>query len=157
MTASVATAGVLAWAAVTAAGDVRPAAAANIADEAPAYAVEDYHYPRAEEIQEEQGILLKRGDGHITLVDCRPGTGLLHVMARGEKEFCFRTTGDSGQLTVELAGTYLVMGNDYTTEVDMTRDSETKTYDIEKNNWTAVGETVEGGREYALVEIRTTK
>ncbi|MFC9424513.1 hypothetical protein [Streptomyces sp. NPDC056987] len=149
----------LAWAAVAASsGEPRPGTAvARVADQAPAYAVEDFAYPQAGEIHEEKGLLLKRGDGHITLADCRSGTDLLHVMARGYEEFCFRTTGDSGWLTMELPNAYLVMGNDYATEVDMTRGTETKTYDIEKNTWTGVGETVENGREYTLMEIRTTK
>ncbi len=40
----------------------------------------------------------------------------------------------------------------------MTTGTEEKSFDIDKNTWTAVGESAdEQGREFMLVEIRTTK
>ncbi|MGW0825544.1 hypothetical protein [Streptomyces sp. NPDC002845] len=154
-------AGALAWT-VLGAGPSRTEAdgpAVAVADEAPGYAVEDFNYPQADKILEEQDIVLKRGDGHITLADCASGTNLLQVMARRNAEtICFKVTGDSGWLTMEIPAVYVIRGNDYNTEVDMTVGSEEKTFEIDKNTWTAVGESAdEEGREHLLVEIRTSK
>ncbi|MDH6440498.1 hypothetical protein M2158_009039 [Streptomyces sp. SAI-144] len=130
----------------------------SVADEAPGYAVEDFAYPGADKILAEQGITLKRGDGHIVLAECGP-TGLLEVWARdrGEK-VCFRATGNSGYLALEIPSVYAIRGNDYTTQVDMTVGTEEQSYDISQNAWTPVGESAdEEGREFMLVEIRTSK
>ncbi|AKZ60063.1 putative secreted protein [Streptomyces ambofaciens ATCC 23877] len=133
--------------------------AVAVADEAPGYAVEDFAYPEADRILRERGIVLKRGDGHITLADCASGPGLLQVMARREDDvICFRTVGTSGWLTLEIPAVYVVRGNDYTTRVDMSVGDEEKSFDIEKNTWTSVGESAdEQGREFMLMEIRTSK
>ncbi|GHB27034.1 hypothetical protein GCM10010377_16270 [Streptomyces viridiviolaceus] len=158
-----AAAGALAWLAVPGGAPAAERAASepltSVADEAPGYAVEDFNYPQADKILAEQGIVLKRGDGRIVLADCASGTDLLRVMARRNAEtICFRTTGNSGWLTLEIPAVYVIRGNDYNTEVDMTVGSEEKTYSIEKNTWTAVGESAdEQGREHMLVEIRTAK
>ncbi|MFB7272578.1 hypothetical protein [Streptomyces sp. NPDC056244] len=155
--------GVLAWAAVAAgaAGGSHPGAGTtvSVADDAPAYAVEDFNYPEADEILAEQGLVLKRGDGHITLADCAGGTGLIQIMARKEAEIiCFRVVGNSGWLTMEIPAVFTVKGNDYDTEIDMTVGTEKKSFDILKNTWTAVGESAEEqGRDHMLVEIRTAK
>ncbi|MFW6690138.1 hypothetical protein [Streptomyces sp. MAR4 CNX-425] len=136
-------------------GQVAPAAAGT-----PAYAVEDFNYPQADKIHQETGILLKRGDGHITLVDCATTTAnVLEVYARGNAgPSCFRVTGDGGFLTLEMKSVYGIRGNDYTTEVDMTVDTEKKTYDIDTNAWTPVGESTDpDARDHLLVEIRSTK
>jgi hypothetical protein len=126
---------------------------------APGYAVEDFAYPNADQIQADRGILLKRGDGHITLADCASQTGLLEVWSRqSSDEYCFRVTGDGGWLTLELPSVYGIKGNDYSTEVDMTVDQEQHTFQVDKNAWTPVGESTDpNAREYALVEIRATK
>ncbi|GAA2566301.1 MULTISPECIES: hypothetical protein [Streptomyces] len=146
-------------AAGTQSGDEGSGPAVSVADEGPGYAVEDFNYPGADRILEERGIVLKRGDGHITLADCASGTDLIQVMARRAGDpICFRTVGTSGWLTMEIPAVYLVRGNDYATQVDMTVGDEEKSFDIEKNTWTAVGESAdEQGREHLLVEIRTTK
>lgn len=155
----------LAWAAVTGGtpgASERPggpaAAVAPVAEEAPGYAVEDFAYPGADRVLAERGITLKRGDGHIVLADCGP-TGLLEIWARGNTEkICFRTTGDSGYLTLEIPAVFTVKGNDYATQVDMTVDGTQQSYDITKNSWTPVGESAdEQARDFTLVEIRTTK
>ncbi|MFJ6391210.1 hypothetical protein ACIQJT_26775 [Streptomyces sp. NPDC091972] len=133
-------------------------AAATVADSAPGYAVETFDYPQADKILAEKNILLKRGDGHITLAECASGTGQLEVQARDRSKVCFDVKGTSGWLTLELPSVYLIRGNDYVTEVDMTVGAEETTYDIAKNAWTPVGEsTDEQGREFTLLEIRSTK
>lgn len=57
-----------------------------------------------------------------------------------------------------MPSVYTMRGNDYTTQVDMTVDDEEKSFDLEKNTWTAVGQSAdEQGREHMLVEIRSVK
>lgn len=155
----------LAWFTVTTGGTGASAAARasdavaeTAADATPGYAVEDFNYPQADKIYAEQGILLKRGDGHIVLADCVSDTGQLQVWVRSKANVCFNVTGDSGWLTLELPSVYGIKGNDYTTQVDMTTGTEEKSFDIPKNTMASVGETAdEQGRKFMLVEIRTSK
>ncbi|MFF4834984.1 hypothetical protein [Streptomyces sp. NPDC001315] len=159
-TLAAAVAGALAWAALTTGHQTESGGpAVSIADEAPGYAVEDFDYPQADKILAEQNILLKRGDGHITLADCASGTGLLQVLARQQAAtICFKVVGNEGWLTLEIPAVYAIKGNDYDTQVDMTVGTEQKSFDIDNNTWTAVGESAdEQGREHLLVEIRSTK
>lgn len=132
---------------------------ASVAEESPGYAVEDFSYPGADKILAERGIVLKRGDGHIMLADCSGGPGLLEVWSRKFKQtFCFKVTGDSGYLELEIPAVFTMKGNDYSTQVDMVFGDERKSYDINKNVWTSVGESTDPEqRDFALVEIRTSK
>ncbi|MCX4734244.1 hypothetical protein [Streptomyces sp. NBC_01363] len=132
---------------------------ALVAGDAPGSAVEDFSYPLADKILAERNIVLKRGDGHITLADCAGGTGLLEILARDRTDkICFKVVGDSGWLALELPAVYAIKGNDYTTAVDMTVGTEEKSFDIAKNTWTSVGETADPeGRDHMLVEIRSSK
>ncbi|MER8073416.1 hypothetical protein ABTZ59_34745 [Streptomyces sp. NPDC094034] len=163
-TLAVATAaGALAWAALSGAlTGVAPSqtdATSTVADGAPGYAVEDFNYPNADKILAEQNIVLKRGDGHITLVDCASGTGFIEVLGRRHaSKVCFKVVGNSGWLTLEIPAVYSMRGNDYTTQVDMTVGAEERSFDLEKNTWTAVGESDdEQSRQHMLVEIRSAK
>ncbi|MGW2564038.1 hypothetical protein ACWCXB_33430 [Streptomyces sp. NPDC001514] len=154
---AVAGAAALAWTTgATGAADVPNAVA--VADEAPGYAVEDFNYPQADKILAERGFLLKRGDGHIVLATCDSEPGLLEVWARSKDKVCFRFTGNSGYLSLELPSVYGIKGNEYTTEVNMTVADEEKSFDVAKNTWTPVGESADpDGREHMLVEIIATK
>ncbi|WP_230885303.1 hypothetical protein [Streptomyces spinoverrucosus] len=133
--------------------------AALVAGDTPGYAVEDFDYPQADKILAEQNIVLKRGDGHITLADCVSGTGQLELLARDRADkICFNTVGNEGWLTLEIPAVFSFKGNDYSTTVNMTVGSEEKSYEITKNTWTPVGETADPeGRDHMLVEIRITK
>ncbi|WP_374200964.1 hypothetical protein [Streptomyces bambusae] len=156
-------AGALAWLAVgggisPAPAQVSPNAMAAVADEGPGYAIEDFGYPNADKILAERGITLKRGDGHITLADCAGATDLLEVWSRANDKICFRVTGTTGYLTLEIPAVFAVRGNSYTTQVDMTTGTEAKTFDVNKNAWTPVGESAdEQGRDFMLMEIRTSR
>ncbi|MGW2819533.1 hypothetical protein ACWC24_00785 [Streptomyces sp. NPDC001443] len=121
--------------------------------------MEDFNHPQADEVLAEQGIVLERGDGRITLADCASESGLLQVMARRQsKTVCFKTVGNSGRLTLEIPAAYVVKGNDCATQVDVTVGDGEKSFGVTKNTWTAVGESAaEEGRELMLVEIRTSK
>lgn len=131
----------------------------RVADGTPGYAVEDFAYPEADKILAEQNLVLKRGDGHITLADCVSGTGQLEVLAREKaSKICFDVVGNEGWLSLEIPSVYNIRGNDYSTTVDMTVGTEEKSYDIAKNTWTPVGETADPEeRQFLLVEIRTSK
>jgi hypothetical protein len=157
-----ATAGLLTWSMATD-GDAtrseegRTRAITSVANEAPGYTIEDFNYPQSDKILAERNIVLKRGDGHITLADCTGDPQQIEVWARKQdnKPICFEVSGNSGWLTLEIPSVYAIRGNDYTTQVTMTMDGEQRTYDLEKNNWTPVGEGA--GEISVLVEIRTTK
>lgn len=73
----------LAWFGVvggpSSAQDAGPGAVMSVAGEAPGCAVEDFKYPNADKILAEQNIVLKRGDGHITLADCAGGSRQLEI------------------------------------------------------------------------------
>ncbi|MFB7648069.1 hypothetical protein ACFC0S_14910 [Streptomyces sp. NPDC056084] len=152
-------AGALTWLSLSGGASGATGPAAPVADKGPGSTVETYNYPGAAKILAEKKITLKRGDGHITLVDCASGSGFIALLARKQDDpICFKTTGSSGWLTLEIPAVHAILGNDYTTAVDMTLGSETKSFDINKNDWTGVGESGDPQhREYALVEIRTTK
>ncbi|MGX1948836.1 hypothetical protein ACWIGY_00965 [Streptomyces anulatus] len=130
-----------------------------VAEEGPGHAVEDFAYPQADKILAEQGILLKRGDGHIVLAECGSAPDLLEVYARhaSADKFCFRTTGASGYLSLELPAVYGVQTNGYATELSTTVDGEDHQYDVAADSWAAVGESADpAGREHVLVEIVTS-
>ncbi|MFD8015924.1 hypothetical protein [Streptomyces sp. NPDC058955] len=157
-------AGALVW--LTLAGGTSGAAAPQdssamtvVAEEGPGYAIEDYAYPNADKILAERGITLKRGDGHITLADCGSGSDLLEVRSRLHKNIiCFKVTGTTGYLALELPKVYLIKGNSYATEVDLTVGTEETTVTVEKNTFTPVGETTDPeGRDFTLMEIRTSR
>ncbi len=154
--------GALAWAGLAAGlpggSHAESGPAVTVADEAPGYAVENFNYPQADKILAEKNIVLKRGDGHITLADCVTDTGQLEVQARDKSKVCFDVKGTSGWLTLELPSVYLIKGNNYATEADLTVGTEEQTYDIEKNTWTPVGESTDDqAREWTLLELRTSK
>ncbi|MEU4025190.1 hypothetical protein [Streptomyces anulatus] len=130
-----------------------------VAEEGPGYAVEDFAYPQADKILAAQGILLKRGDGHIVLAECGSAPDLLEVYARHTSagKFCFRTTGASGYLSLELPAVYGVQTNGYATELSTTVNGEDNQYDVAADSWAAVGEAADPeGREHVLVEIVTS-
>ncbi|MDJ1641040.1 hypothetical protein [Streptomyces pakalii] len=135
-----------------------PGAPAAAADELPPVAVEDFAYPGADKIFAEQGIRLKRGDGHIVLADCASATGLVEVWSRGKGKFCFRVTGNSGFLSLELPQVYGVKGNDYKLRVDMEVEGTEASFDVAKNTWTPVGESADPeNRDHTLLELHATK
>lgn len=76
---------------------------------------------------------------------------------RAPSKFCFRTTGASGYLSLELPAVYGVQTNGYATELSTTVNGEDNQYDVAANSWAAVGEAADPeGREHVLVEIVTS-
>ncbi|MFF4602737.1 LamG-like jellyroll fold domain-containing protein [Streptomyces sp. NPDC001339] len=130
-----------------------------VANSEPGYAIEDFTYPGADKIKEEKGIALKRGDGHITLAECASSTGLFEVMSRKNGKTCFRITGNSGYLALEIPAVFTVKGSvDHAVDLTLTAPDNTKRVvevpKNDKNEWTPVGESDDPERrEHMLVEI----
>ncbi|THA36061.1 hypothetical protein E6R18_01480 [Streptomyces sp. A1277] len=147
--------GALAFACVAQAVGAAPSVTRAGADKMP-YAVEDFNYPGADKILAEQGLKLKRGDGHITLTDCGSDPDILRFIGRDRDDFCFRVTGPKGYLTLEVPNVTGVQTKDHTAHLEMTVDDDIETYDIAKNKWQGVGETTDPSqRDHVLVEITT--
>lgn len=156
---------VLATAVVASSVAITGANAAMAADTPPPI-VEDFEYPQADKIFQDRGIKLKSGDGHIMLATCDSAPGLIEVYSRGMQErdkvgqgkFCFKVNGPSGYLSLELPTVYGAKGNDYAVKVNMVTTNESKSFNLDKNKWTAVGETADPqGREFTLLEIVAKK
>ncbi|MGK5545366.1 hypothetical protein ACSNOH_11630 [Streptomyces sp. URMC 127] len=128
-----------------------------VADGQPDLAIEDFGYPNADKIKEEKGITLKRGDGHILLADCGSSTGLMEIWSRKLGKTCFRVTGSSGYLTLEVPSVYAVKGDsDHAASVTLDApDKRKQEVEVAKGEWTGVGESIDPqAREHVLVEIR---
>ncbi|MFF7606214.1 hypothetical protein [Streptomyces parvulus] len=130
-----------------------------VADSQPGYAVEDYNYPQADKIEAERGIVLKRGDGHIVLAECGSETGLLEIYTRANSMVCFRTTGTSGYLSLEIESVYGAKGASGM-DADLTLkapDEDVQEVSVPKDAFTPVGESIDPeGRSHVLVEIVTS-
>ncbi|MEU1075936.1 MULTISPECIES: hypothetical protein [unclassified Streptomyces] len=162
ITATAAAAGALAWAVIaggtSGGGNGDAIATKAVAEDGPGYAIEDFAYPNADKILAEQKIKLKRGDGHILLAPCTGAPELMEVFSHQNEKVCFKVTGDKGYLSLEIPAVFGVKGNSYAAQVEMTTGTEQKTFPVDRNTWTAVGETAdEKGRDFMLLEIRTSK
>ncbi|MFB8106115.1 MULTISPECIES: hypothetical protein [unclassified Streptomyces] len=137
------------------AGESRNNPSANTATEIPPYAVEDFNYPQADKIKEERGIVLKRGDGHITLANCASDDGLLVVHSRTHGEICFRVTGKSGYLSLEIPAVYGIRSTPlHKTDVRLTAEGSEQNITLPKNEWKGVGQISDPeGRDHALIEL----
>jgi lysophospholipase L1-like esterase len=112
--------------------------------------VEQRDYPEAEAVLAERGIRLKKGDGHITLVQCAgtPVPNLIEVRSVvGNKRFCFlvntppgyRASYQASYLTLELPETYLLKGDTHDVTATLTAGGETTTVDLPRDGWVSVG------------------
>jgi hypothetical protein len=139
-------------------GDVAAADA-----ELPPVAVEDHAYPGAAAIQAEEGILLKRGDGHIVLDDCaQTSPDQIRVLTVADPSvsrqgtYCFRVTGTSGWLTLELPRVFGLDTREHPITADLTANGETTTVTVPEDSFASVGEGTVNGARSVLVEIRVT-
>ncbi|WP_423464688.1 hypothetical protein ACO229_09445 [Promicromonospora sp. MS192] len=130
------------------------------ADELPPSAVEDFNYPGADRVLAEYGFEVKRGDGHIVVADCAT-EDVLRISTYGDGYKCFRTTGDSGWLTVAIARANGVRTNSATsTHLELTSEAgDEQVYDLGANDWEAIGssDSESGGADFTLLEIRVTR
>ncbi|RPK23174.1 hypothetical protein EES37_38250 [Streptomyces sp. ADI91-18] len=120
-------------------------------------AVEGFAYPNAPKIQAEQQILLKRGDGHITLADCNAGTPDIKVRSRtGQKFFCFDVNAPKGYVTLELPASYGLWTKDYPVKATITAAGTQTVIDAPANDYKPFGESGDSGAKSILVELRVT-
>ncbi|WP_030600143.1 hypothetical protein [Streptomyces rimosus] len=126
--------------------------------EQPPLAIEDFSYPGADRVLKEKNLELKHGDGHIVLAECDSSPNLLRFIARDRADFCFKVSGDSGYLALEVPAVGGVQSHDYKAKVNMTVGTEKKSFDIPKNSWKGIGENADpAGREHMLLEIIASK
>jgi hypothetical protein len=108
--------------------------------------VEDYSYPGSTQILAQRGITLIRGDGHMVLVPCG-GLSLIEVRstnASADKDpdpghYCFKVTGATGSLSVNIPNAYQVKGDDHAVTATITVKDKTNTVPVNKNGWTGIG------------------
>ncbi|MFC8917215.1 hypothetical protein ACFT5C_15730 [Streptomyces sp. NPDC057116] len=127
-----------------------PAAAVDVP-----WAVEDFSYPGAAEIQESRQVVLRRGDGHITLTTCE-GTPDILVKSRGQKSYCFDVNAERGYLTLELPDAFGIWTQAHPVEATLTADGKKTTVVAEANDYEPLGEGVDKGPRSVLVELRVT-
>ncbi|MCL8013392.1 hypothetical protein [Streptomyces sp. AS02] len=140
----------------TALATAAPSAAPRAAEAQPPVAVEDFSYPGADRILAEQGISLKRGDGHITLATCNEAADQIKVLTRvGGGEFCFAATHTTGHLTLELPDVFAIQTESHPVRAELTAEGKSQTVEVPKNNLKGVGEGL-GEPPTVLLEIRVT-
>lgn len=120
-------------------------------DTLPPFAVEDFAYPEPAQ----NGFQILRGDGHIILVACTNAETNLRLIARNQDgNICFRVTGPTGYLAVDIPSVSGVRTGNFEAHVTLTVADEETTYEAAPNTWTPVGEGIPGEPEATLVEIR---
>ncbi|MFF1872602.1 trypsin-like serine protease [Kitasatospora herbaricolor] len=106
--------------------------------------MESYAYPGAAQILQQQLVTLKSGDGNIQIVDCTSTGNLIEVFSRildpGPVKVCFRVTGPTGYLALELPKVYNIKGDDHTVKATLKTDGSVSSFDVRKNYYTPVGE-----------------
>ncbi|GAA2608339.1 MULTISPECIES: hypothetical protein [Streptomyces] len=125
-------------------------------------AVEDFNYPGADRILADEGIRLKRGDGHIQLAECGQTADQITVYtvadtSAGRKgTYCFQATAKSGYLTLELPRVFALETSTNPISADLTAEGQTQTVNMTEDDFKSVGEGTVGGAQSVLVEIRVT-
>ncbi|MEV4316311.1 hypothetical protein [Actinocrispum sp. NPDC049592] len=132
---------------------------ATAADDEPPTLEEDYDYPGAADILRTKGIKLLKGDGHILLADCLPGTGQLEVYSNTKNQVCFTVTGQTGRLTLEIPNTYNIRGPaGHTVTVGVTIGGTASQVTIAPGQFRGVGQGADPTSLPAtLLEIHATK
>ncbi|MGW2254570.1 RICIN domain-containing protein [Kitasatospora sp. NPDC001660] len=133
-----------------------PAVTASAAEAVAPAVVEDYSYPGAAQVLADHNITLKAGDGHVVLADCASGPGLVQLFSRSANpsEVCFRITGPTGYLALEIPSVYNIKGDDHSVKATLNTAGKVTTLDVPKNAWTPVGESV--GDSTTLLELTAT-
>ncbi|MFF3115770.1 ricin-type beta-trefoil lectin domain protein [Kitasatospora sp. NPDC057904] len=134
-----------------------PAVTASAADAVAPAVVEDYSYPGAAKVLADHNVTLKAGDGHIVLADCASGPGLVQLYSRAANpsEVCFRITGSTGYLSLEIPQVYNIRGDDHTIKATLNTAGTVTSVAVNKNDWTPVGEGGTSGST-TLLELNAT-
>ncbi|MFD7905127.1 trypsin-like serine protease [Kitasatospora sp. NPDC059747] len=134
-----------------------PAVTASAADAVAPAVVEDFSYPGAAKILADHNITLKAGDGHIVLADCASGPGLVELYSRSANpsQVCFKITGRTGYLSLEIPQIYNIKGDDHAIKATLNTAGTVTSVDVNKNAWTPVGEGGTSGST-TLLELNAT-
>ncbi|MFJ5681032.1 hypothetical protein [Streptomyces sp. NPDC093097] len=119
-------------------------------------AVEDFAYPGAAKILQDQEITLKRGDGHIVLVDCEINQDIMVESRTGGGQFCFKVSGKQGYLTLELPDSFGIWPNAHPVQAKITADGKETVVDAPQGTYKPLGESGGGKKRSFLVELRVT-
>ncbi|MFF1482373.1 hypothetical protein ACFVYD_33300 [Streptomyces sp. NPDC058301] len=119
-------------------------------------AVEDFAYPNAAKILQEQKITLKRGDGHITLTDCQSAHDIEVRSRTAQKNFCFAVSSKQGYLTMELPDAFGMWTEDHPVRATITAGGNQTVIDAPKNDYTPMGEGDVSKQRSVLVDLRVT-
>ncbi|PJJ05971.1 hypothetical protein BX264_6446 [Streptomyces sp. 2333.5] len=135
--------------------DPPPSTAGSAASEMPS-AVEDFSYPNAARILQDQKITLKRGDGHIMLTGCDSAYDIMVKSRTGAGEFCFAVRGTKGYLTMELADAFGMWTVGHPVQAKITADGKETVINAPKNDFKPLGEAGSSEKRSVLVELRVT-
>ncbi|MFE6732576.1 hypothetical protein ACFVDN_32360 [Streptomyces californicus] len=136
----------------------RPTDSAHALDEMPSI-VEDFNYPGAQKILEDRGILLKKGDGGITLISCANAWDIkVDSRVAGTGGFCFKTHTKSGFLSMEMTEAYGVWAKGQPVTATLTAEGKKTVVEAPAGKLTPVGEgDIESGAvPSVLIELRVT-
>ncbi|MFF3982283.1 hypothetical protein ACWGNF_24740 [Streptomyces sp. NPDC055808] len=118
--------------------------------------VESFNYPNAAQIQAEQGIILKRGDGNIILTAC-DGTQDITVNSKTkpQKDFCFAVKAKRGYVTLEIARAYGIWTTaDPVKTTIKDPDGNITVINAPANDFTGYGEATAQRVPATLIELR---
>ncbi|MFC5721456.1 hypothetical protein ACFP1Z_14890 [Streptomyces gamaensis] len=141
------------------------AVAAPADDGMPPWGVETFEYPNAAKILKEQGIALRKGDGHIVLADCRATTDIQvmtafkHPGQTRQGWYCFNVTGTgkTGWLTLEVPQAYTIATGDYALDVKVDSKNGQEQVKVAKNSYKGLGKGLNPlNPDTMLVELRVT-
>ncbi|WP_406269707.1 hypothetical protein OHT93_16945 [Streptomyces sp. NBC_00191] len=133
-------------------------AAANADEAGPSYAIEDFAYPDADKVLTEKGIVLRKGDGHIMLTECSaPHQIQVWTLQNAEGKYCFRVTGETGNLTLEVNKVHAIQTEERAVRASLTVDGKTTTVEVPKDDYKPVGQGNGNNPAPAvLVELKVT-
>ncbi|MER6401191.1 hypothetical protein ABT263_34905 [Kitasatospora sp. NPDC001603] len=118
--------------------------------------IEDFTYPGASPFP---NLKLLRGDGNIVLADCYTDVQIQlfsRAVDGAGPAACFRVTGTTGFLALELPKTFIIRTAGYDVRARLTTDAGvTTTVDVPKDTQQNVAEGL-GQKPAALVELRTS-
>ncbi|MER6271216.1 hypothetical protein [Streptomyces sp900105755] len=136
-----------------------PAAPSVAATDMPSL-VEDFEHPGAAKAQQDRGVTLKHGDGHVWLTgvtdlgQCQSASNIAIESRKGV--FCFTANAKSGYLALELPDTFSIWTQDHPVKATLTAEGKDTVVNAPANDLTPVGESGDTGLRSVLVEIRVT-
>ncbi|MFF2546205.1 hypothetical protein ACFVUY_27035 [Kitasatospora sp. NPDC058063] len=122
-------------------------------------AVEDFIHPGPAPYP---NVKLLRGDGHIVLSDCTVDDqiSVLSWDLPNDKgnQICFRATGTTGYLAVEVPNVFRIRTDDYSVNAKLTSEGVSQSVDIAKGTAVPVGIGSGNGtgKPTTLLELRVT-